>query len=58
MAYILRDTFHKCLAKLVSVETALFPAYSKIPFLSYDRENYKNTRILRELFRGIIRKRK
>lgn len=25
VAFILRDTFHKCLAKLHSIETALFP---------------------------------
>lgn len=56
--YVLRDVFHKCVHKLTSVQIALFPSSARYRIFPYDRENYKNTVILRKLFREVISRRR
>ena len=55
---VLRETFHKCLMKMTSVQASLFPDHIGLNIFPSDRENYKNTRILRDLFREIIQRRR
>lgn len=58
VAFVLREVFHKCIDRLTSVQVNLFPNTALWCITPWDRENQRNTYILRDLLSELVKKRR
>lgn len=58
ISFVLREVFHKCIMREISLQVALFPTSAQYCISPSDRENQNNIYILRELFAQVVEKRR
>ena len=58
VSFVLRETFHKCLKRWHTLQLCIFPETVHWYLFASDRENRYNIEKLRELFAGVVKRRR